>query len=252
MATLPELIPDVDHLLSLEAEELATLLLAALTDQRQNNLVALPNFLSSLSNHHPHRGSYSDPRKDEIATAITEAWNWLEVQGLLIPAPGINGSNGFRMFSRRALKMKAPDDVARFARSRRIQKEALHPKIAEKVWSAFMRGEYDVAVFQAMKAVEVSVREAGGFNPGDLGTDLMRKAFHEDNGPLADKSTEKSERQARSALFAGAIGSYKNPHSHRDVDLNEPDEALEIVLLANHLLRIVDGRITAGILPKDS
>jgi hypothetical protein len=73
----------------------------------------------------------------------------------------------------------------------------------------------------------------------------MRKAFHEDSGPLTDRSVEKSECQARSALFAGAIGSYKNPHSHREVNLNEPDEALEIVLLANHLLRIVDGRIAA-------
>jgi hypothetical protein len=41
-----------------------------------------------------------------------------------------------------------------------------------------MRGEYDVAVFQAMKAVEVYVREAGGFAASDLGTDLMRRAFH--------------------------------------------------------------------------
>ena len=105
-----------------------------------------------------------------------------------------------------------------------------------------MRGEYDTAVFQAMKAVEVRVREAGGFAAGDIGTDLMRKAFHEDNGPLTDKSTGKSERQARSSLFAGAIGSYKNAQSHRDVNLQDPDEAHEIVMLANHLLRIVDQR----------
>jgi uncharacterized protein (TIGR02391 family) len=105
--------------------------------------------------------------------------------------------------------------------------------------------QFDTAVFQAMKAVEVSVHEAGGFAASDLGTDLMRKAFHEDNGPLTDKSAEKSERQARSALFAGAIGSYKNPHSHRDVNLDDPNEATEIVLLANHLLRIVDQRAAA-------
>ena len=33
----------------------------------------------------------------------------------------------------------------------------------------------------------------------------MRSAFHEDTGPLTDKSAERSERQARSSLFAGAI-----------------------------------------------
>jgi Protein of unknown function (Hypoth_ymh). len=70
----------------------------------------------------------------------------------------------------------------------------------------------------------------------------MRAAFHEEKGPLTDLDAEKSERQARSHLFAGAIGSYKNALSHRDVNIDDPDEALEIVMLANHLLRIVDRR----------
>lgn len=245
VTSLPKLIPDVDYLLGLEPEELASFVLIAAAAQRQNGLIAMTNFISGLTSIHPHPAAYSDPRRDEVALAITEAWNWLEVQGLLIPAPGMNGTNGFRVLSRRAARMQKPDDISQFAKSRRIAKDTLHSRIAEKVWSAFMRGEYDTAVFQAMKAVEVSVREAGGFAASDLGTDLMRKAFHEDNGPLTDKSAEKSERQARSALFSGAIGSYKNPHSHRDVNLDDPEEATEIVLLANHLLRIVDQRDAA-------
>lgn len=49
-------------------------------------------------------------------------------------------------------------------------------------------------------------------------------------------STEEAEREARTYLFTGAIGSYKNPHSHRNVALDDPDEAAEIILLANQLL----------------
>ena len=61
-------------------------------------------------------------------------------------------------------------------------------------------------------------------------------------GTLADLNSQEAEREALSNLFAGAIGSYKNPHSHRNVELEEPLEAAEIIMLASHLLRIVQAR----------
>ncbi len=76
----------------------------------------------------------------------------------------------------------------------------------------------------------------------------MRAAFAPEGGPLTDLSVEAGERVARMELFAGAIGSYKNSHSHRNVPLEDASEAIEIIMLANHLLRIVGARalVTRG------
>ena len=75
-----------------------------------------------------------------------------------------------------------------------------------------------------------------------LGVDLMRKAFNPDKGPLARQTDAPAEREGLMHLFSGAILSYKNPHSHRFIQLSDPSEAWEQVMLATHLLRIVDAR----------
>lgn len=80
-------------------------------------------------------------------------------QSLLVPM-GSHGSSGSYVLGRRALKFQDESEFASFSVSRMLPKESLHPRLADKVWSAFLRVEYDVAVFQAMKTVEVSVREA--------------------------------------------------------------------------------------------
>jgi hypothetical protein len=127
--SLPQLVPTVDYLVSLETEELAGFLLVALADQRQSAGVVLTNYLSTVFSLHPHPASYDERfKQQEAELAITEAWNWLEVQGLLVPASGINGSNGWRRFSRRAERMRSINDVKQFARSRRIEKDRLHRK----------------------------------------------------------------------------------------------------------------------------
>ncbi len=188
------------------------------------------------------KAPYPADRRDAIEVALTEAWAWLEGQGLVVRAPDSNGAHGWKILSRRAKRFQNESEFVQYAVARMFPKQALHSKIADKVWMAFMRGEFDVAVFQAMKAVEVTVREAAKIGGNLVGVPLMREAFAPEQGRLTAPDTDRGERVARMELFAGAIGSYKNPHSHKDVNLNDPIEAIEIILMANHLLRIVESR----------
>lgn len=251
MKELPRIIPDVEHLLLLEPEELGAKLLFAYRnrpiDQIENKGTFVPESLinelwASQANDAPQ---YPRSREQEIRHALVEAWAWLEAQGLIIPGTGgAVGHNPWRMLSRRARKFADEVEFTRFAVARRLPREVLHPRIAQGVWMSFMRGEFDVGVLQAMKAVEIAVREASGLS-NLIGVDLMRRAFGPNGGPLTDMGADGGERTGRMELFAGAIGSFKNPLSHRDVNLDDPNEALELILLANHLLRIVDSRLKA-------
>jgi len=114
-----------------------------------------------------------------------------------------------------------------------------HPIIVKKAYPSLRREEFDTAVFRAFKIVEVQVRKLTKLPADVVGTTLMRKAFDPESGLLTDKTVPKAEREALSHLFAGSIGCYKNPHSHRDVELTF-NEAFEMLLVASHLLQVLD------------
>jgi uncharacterized protein (TIGR02391 family) len=243
MPTLLEILPPPDVVLNLEPEELAGIVMEYLHSMSPQELASLNrnNFGGSLFYRTdlcplPYRSLDSDTR-EKITQAVMEAWFWLEREGFLAPKVGPNRDAFF--ITRRGQRVKNAINLAAIRKADLLPRKLLHPLIAEKTWSLFLRGEYDTAIFQAFKEVEVAVRDTGKFETTDIGVELMRKAFHPSDGPLTDKTRPNAEQLALGHLFAGAIGLYKNPSSHRKVVL-EAEEAVEMLMLASHLLRIVD------------
>lgn len=169
---------------------------------------------------------------------FAEAWTWLEHQCFLLPQP--TGDAGWFILSRRGRECRSPDMPLRLAAVRMLRTENLHPAIAGLVVPSFAAAKYDVAVFEAFRALEVAVRRKAGFVDGKIGVKLMQDAFHPEHGPLAEPRQDSGERYSRQHLFAGAIGSFKNPSSHREVNYANPAEAAEAIGLASLLLRMLD------------
>lgn len=229
-----ELLPDGKLLLDMTPEELGPYVLEFLNNTANN---ALNRYNFGLQH---YVSNYPQALQKRISEALIEAWMWLEREVFVAPQPGDDGNWYF--ITRRGKSLKTHVDVAAFKRADRLPRGELHPRIAEKVWPAYLRGDYETAVFQAFKEVEVVVRDTAKLQPTDVGTGLMRKAFRPGDGPLADTSLPEAEQEATAHLFAGAIGRYKNPSSHRNVDMTDATVAMELLVFASHLLRIVDPR----------
>ena len=234
MSTIYELMPDHKVLLSLEPEELAGIVLGYLHTLDENKLY--PQLLTEDYTVEKYPSKY----QEDIKQALREAWVWLESEGLIACKRPATHDGGLIFITRKGKQIQNAEDLNAYRKANLLPKQLLHSAIAEDIWSHFSRGKYDMAVFEAFKAVEVAVRNASGYSE-KYGTELMRQAFKVENGPLIDQNQPKAEREATAHLFAGAIGLYKNPHSHRNVPVTA-EETVQIIMLASHLLEIIDSR----------
>jgi len=218
-----------EQVLELPVDELGLIILA--------DLVAVGEWNEyNYGNRHRQdvRGGYSG--NPDALRAIGEAMGWLRAQGLI--ARKIDDANPDSIFvtrwGQRALKVGLPE-----IRAVDRLRDNLHPLIGRQVRRQFLLGEYEQAIFVAMKAVEVRVRKMAGYGDEVFGVDLMTRAFKA-GGPLADTAAPSGEVEGTMMLFRGAYAVLRNPSGHREVSYDDVTEASEAVMTASLLMRMLD------------
>ena len=206
-----EIFPPIETVLDMEPEELAPFVL------RHLEIIGKINRYNYTLGAGEVINNYAGEHLEEFQERLMEAFIWLEREMFIAPMPGETGE--WRFITRRGERVLQDEDFAAYVKGSLLSSESLHPILARRVKPIFLRGDYDTAIFQAFKVVEVQVRKTGEYANSDIGVSLMRKAFHPQSGSLTNTESEEAEKQAMSNLFAGAIGLFKNPASHRFIDV---------------------------------
>ncbi|MGY9065497.1 TIGR02391 family protein [Streptomyces sp. CAS3] len=118
----------------------------------------------------------------------------------------------------------------------------LHPEVAAVAAGRFEKGQYTDAVRSAFQAVEHRVQTLSGLS--EVGSKLMGAALGSDTPKLvvtrATGPSLRSEREGFRDLFRGAMEALRNPRSHGPHFADDPEEAQEMLALANMLMRRLD------------
>jgi hypothetical protein len=152
---LHSLFPDPELVLALEPEELAGVVLEFLNNERNPRNLVSP---TSIAVHQSIEG-YPQQYRRRIMEALAEALTWLVREGLIAHDP--EQPDDWHFITRRGRSLSKAADVRAYRDSAILPAKLLHPVIASRVQAAFIRGEYDVAAFQAFREVEVAIRRAG-------------------------------------------------------------------------------------------
>lgn len=240
MTSLRALVPEAPAVVGMLTSDLAGYILEVLMSagSMERGVWNRRNFCMQTSRDYALPGQSGD---ESVGVACSSAWAWLEANGFIARHP--EQDNEWYLPTRRGEALRNHQELHQFMTSERLPESFLQPELLQNVRPLFFQARFETAVFEAFKTLEVAIRSAAGLGHDLVGVQLASRAFNPEDGPLTDMDAEKGERVALMNLMTGALGSYKNPTSHRRVEI-EANEARDMIILASHLLSIVESRRT--------
>jgi uncharacterized protein (TIGR02391 family) len=238
MTSLRALVPEATAVVGMLASDLAGYILEVLMSAgpMERGIWNRRNFCMQTSRDYALPGQGGD---ESVGVACSSAWAWLEANSFIARHP--EQDNEWFVPTRRGEALRNHQELEQFMTSERLPESFLQPELLQNVRPLFFQARFETAVFEAFKTLEVAIRSAAGLGHDLFGIQLASRAFNPEDGPLTDMDAEKGERVALMNLMTGALGSYKNPTSHRRVEI-EAHEARDMIVLASHLLGIVESR----------
>jgi hypothetical protein len=223
---LKKTLPTVQSVLDLAPEDLAGILLCELA-------VSNPGQISEYGLIANVQEIY---KSDAVPQAFIEALQWLANTGLVGNSVRTRDHLSLTRLGRRIAK---ENSFQTFQRERVLPYDLLHPKIASKVWTIYLRGDFDIAVAQAFKEVEVTMRDRGSFSTSDYSVGLIRK-FLKDFGFGTSPGPKLATETAEEHLFIGALKLYRHRAVHAANAISDSQTGAEVLILASHLLTLVE------------
>lgn len=118
----------------------------------------------------------------------------------------------------------------------------IEPILRDTCRQLFLNGHFALAVEEAFKCINNHVKKRSGLT--NDGADLMRSTFSPKK-PVLKLNNLKTKSQRNQQLgymdiFAGSMTGIRNPRAHEHKYLDEQHVAIEMLSLANHLIRLVN------------
>jgi uncharacterized protein (TIGR02391 family) len=174
-----------------------------------------------------------------VRATLSMIYSYLPLMSLQASSEGLYPKvEPLRALLRDLTKSESPQSAKKDPSPKDLLKEGISPNIAKRCNQLYRLKHYDEAVFNAFKCVEEDIRNRAGAAPEDVGVALVSKAMNP-KAPILVFSGVTAEQEAFHSLFRGAIGAFKNPHSHRFIELADSNDALRLLQFASLLMSLL-------------